>query len=88
MKVKLSLFCEVFPYSPLVLPIRIHGLKSIADKVEEFEDLDEIIARYIQPMAAFARDITNHKYYVESEGGKLEVMEKIVQEEQNKAPSK
>ena len=56
--------------------------------MEEFEDLDEIIARYIQPMAAFARDITNHKYYVESEGGKRDIMEAIVTEEKRKAPSK
>ena len=29
---------------------------------EEFEDLDEIIARHINPMAAHARDILNFKY--------------------------
>uniref|UniRef100_A0A674C8C8 Transcription elongation factor SPT6 n=1 Tax=Salmo trutta TaxID=8032 RepID=A0A674C8C8_SALTR len=27
---------------------------------EEFEDLDEITARYVQPMAAFARDLLGH----------------------------
>ncbi len=56
--------------------------------MEEFEDLDEIIARYIQPMAALARDIINHKYYVEAEGGKHEVMQGIVLEEKRKNPSK
>ncbi len=56
--------------------------------MDEFEDLDEIIARYIQPMAAFARDITNYKYYVDSEGGKRDIMEKIVQEEKRKANSR
>jgi transcription elongation factor SPT6 len=30
---------------------------------EEFEDLDEIIARHINPMAANAREILNYKYY-------------------------
>jgi transcription elongation factor SPT6 len=29
---------------------------------ETYEDLDEIIARYIQPMAAYAREILNYKY--------------------------
>ena len=56
--------------------------------MEEFEDLDEIIARYIQPMAAFARDITNHKYYVDSEGGKRDIMETVVADEKRKAPTR
>ncbi|UJR26928.1 hypothetical protein I4U23_008237 [Adineta vaga] len=30
---------------------------------EEFEDLDEILARYIKPMANTVADITSHKYY-------------------------
>uniref|UniRef100_A0A915EFB5 Spt6 SH2 domain-containing protein n=1 Tax=Ditylenchus dipsaci TaxID=166011 RepID=A0A915EFB5_9BILA len=30
-----------------------------------YEDLDEIIARYIQPMAGFARDIMTYKYYMD-----------------------
>lgn len=29
---------------------------------ESYEDLDEIIARYIQPMASFARELLNYKY--------------------------
>ncbi|XP_013397141.1 transcription elongation factor SPT6 isoform X3 [Lingula anatina] len=55
---------------------------------DEFEDLDEIIARHIQPMAAFARDIINFKYYKEVEGGKRENIEKILIEEKKKGPSK
>jgi transcription elongation factor SPT6 len=55
---------------------------------EEFEDLDEIIARHIQPMAAFCRDMLNHKYFREAEGGNREIMQKMVQEEKKKAPSK
>ena len=30
-----------------------------------FEDLDEVIARYVQPLAANAREIIQHKYFVE-----------------------
>ncbi|XP_077232346.1 uncharacterized protein LOC143868919, partial [Tasmannia lanceolata] len=29
---------------------------------EQYEDLDEILARYIQPMASFARELLNYKY--------------------------
>eukprot|EP00061_Rhincodon_typus_P018393 g47548.t1 len=38
---------------------------------EEFEDLDEITARYVQPMASFARDLLYHKYYQDCSGGDL-----------------
>uniref|UniRef100_A0A2K6E9W2 Transcription elongation factor SPT6 n=1 Tax=Macaca nemestrina TaxID=9545 RepID=A0A2K6E9W2_MACNE len=40
---------------------------------EEFEDLDEIVARYVQPMASFARDLLNHKYYQDCSGGDRKV---------------
>uniref|UniRef100_A0A673IKA1 Transcription elongation factor SPT6 n=1 Tax=Sinocyclocheilus rhinocerous TaxID=307959 RepID=A0A673IKA1_9TELE len=40
---------------------------------EEFEDLDEITARYVQPMAAFARDLLSHKYFQECNGGDRKV---------------
>lgn len=41
--------------------------------LQEFEDLDEITARYIQPMASFARDLLGHKYFQECNGGNKEV---------------
>lgn len=41
--------------------------------LKEFEDLDEITARYIQPMASFARDLLGHKYFQECNGGSKEV---------------
>lgn len=40
---------------------------------QEFEDLDEIVARYVQPMASFARDLLSHKYYHECHGGDRKV---------------
>ncbi len=67
---------------------KLYGNDLDLSGMDEFEDLDEIIARYIQPMAAFARDITNYKYYVDSEGGKRDIMEKIVMEEKRKANSR
>ncbi|XP_039266664.1 transcription elongation factor SPT6-like isoform X1 [Styela clava] len=55
---------------------------------DEFEDLDEIIARFIQPMAANARDILNHKYYRESNGGKKDVLEELLKQAKKNAPSR
>jgi len=55
---------------------------------EEFEDLDEIIARHINPMAAHARDLLNFKYYKDTNGGKRDVAEQILGFEQQKQPSK
>lgn len=46
-------------------------LKCVCPK--EFEDLDEIVARYVQPMASFARDLLNHKYYQDCNGGDKKV---------------
>ena len=53
-----------------------------------FEDLDEIIARYIQPMAAHARDILSFKYHVDSEGGRRELMDQILMSEKRKQPNR
>ncbi|XP_053375824.1 transcription elongation factor SPT6-like isoform X2 [Mercenaria mercenaria] len=55
---------------------------------EEFEDLDEIIARHIQPIASHARDIINFKNYLDSDGGKKEILEKKLYEDKKKAPSR
>ncbi|OQR71125.1 transcription elongation factor SPT6 [Tropilaelaps mercedesae] len=55
---------------------------------EEFECLDEIIARHVQPMAGFAKDITSFKYFFEFEGGKKEHAEKWLADEKRKAPAK
>ena len=55
---------------------------------QEFEDLDEIIARHIQPMAACARDIINFKYYQEADGGKRENLDALLIEDKKKGPSK
>lgn len=41
---------------------------------ESYEDLDEIIARYIQPMASFAREILKYKYCIKLPDGVEEEM--------------
>ncbi|XP_073971663.1 transcription elongation factor Spt6 isoform X2 [Rhodnius prolixus] len=55
---------------------------------EEFEDLDEIIARHINPMASYVRDIFAFKYYKDTEGGLRDKAEEILKEEKKKNPSK
>lgn len=62
--------------------------KSLWIENEEFEDLDEIIARYIQPMASQAREIVNHRYYRETEGGLKQKLEEILLTEKRKNPSR
>ncbi|XP_044731246.1 transcription elongation factor SPT6 isoform X2 [Chrysoperla carnea] len=55
---------------------------------EEFEDLDEIIARYVNPMAAHARDLLYFKYYRDTGGGLRDKMEELLKEEKKKNNSK
>ena len=50
--------------------------------------MDEIIARFIQPMASHARDIINFKNYMVTDGGKRDVIERKLYEEKKKAPSR
>ncbi|XP_076825036.1 transcription elongation factor SPT6-like [Clavelina lepadiformis] len=54
---------------------------------EEFEDLDEIMARYIQPMAANARDLVSHKNYRDV-SGKKEVLEDLLKQAKKGTPSR
>ncbi|XP_055593404.1 transcription elongation factor SPT6 [Uranotaenia lowii] len=55
---------------------------------EEFEDLDEIIARHINPMASYVRDLLNYKYFKDTQGGLKERAEEILKEEKKKNPNK
>lgn len=55
---------------------------------EIFEDLDEIVARYMEPMVSLIRDIFAYKYYVDSKGGKKEILEAKLREEKNTSRSK
>lgn len=55
---------------------------------EEFEDLDEIIARHVAPMASHARDVLYFKYYKDTEGGHKDKAEEYLKEEKKKNQSK
>lgn len=55
---------------------------------EEFEDLDEIIARHVTPMASFARDVLTYKYYRDTCGGMKDKAEELLKEEKKKNANK
>jgi transcription elongation factor SPT6 len=55
---------------------------------QEFEDLDEIFARFIQPRAANAIYLLNHQYYRASNGGEKDVLEKILRQTRKNASSR
>lgn len=55
---------------------------------EEFEDLDEIIARHINPMASYARDLTTFKYYRDQLGGLRDKAEELLKEEKKRNANK
>ena len=50
--------------------------------------MDEIQARHISPMAMHAREVLNHKYFKDTEGGQRQKLEEILTAEKRKAPSK
>lgn len=50
--------------------------------------MDEIIARFIQPMAANAQDAISHKNYKETNGGKREIADEILKKSKKAAPSR
>lgn len=56
--------------------------------LQEYEDLDEIIARFVQPMAAFARDLLSHKCYRAANGGDRKALEKLLSEEKARNPKR
>lgn len=55
---------------------------------EEFEDIEEIISRYISPMAGYARDLITFKYYKASLDGLRDKAEAHLKEEKKKNPTK
>ena len=55
---------------------------------QEFEDFDEILARHISPMAAFAREIMAYKYYKPDDYESPEICEAYLMAEQARNPKK
>lgn len=61
--------------------------KSLWIDNEEYEDLDEIMARHISPMASHAREILTHKYYRETDGTRAK-LEEVLMQEKRKTPGR
>lgn len=53
---------------------------------EEFEDLDEIIARHVNPMAAYASELLDFKYYKATVEGIKDKAEDILKEQKKENP--
>ncbi|XP_031835725.1 transcription elongation factor SPT6 isoform X1 [Nomia melanderi] len=53
---------------------------------EEFEDLDEIIARHVNPMAAYASELLDFKYYKPTVEGIKDKAEEILKEQKKDNP--
>ncbi|TGZ45905.1 transcription elongation factor SPT6 isoform X2 [Temnothorax longispinosus] len=53
---------------------------------EEFEDLDEIIARHVNPMAAYASELLDFKYYKPNVEGIKDKAEDILKEQKKENP--
>nr|CAD2207292.1 unnamed protein product [Meloidogyne enterolobii] len=56
---------------------------------DEFEDLDEILARHIQPMTAVVRDIMSFKYYLASVAAEsVQVIDNVLRTQKKNAPQR
>ena len=55
---------------------------------EAYEDLDEILARYVHPMAGLAHEIISFKYFIYADGAQKDVLESLLLEEKKKQPNK
>ncbi|XP_024884268.1 transcription elongation factor SPT6-like [Temnothorax curvispinosus] len=53
---------------------------------EEFENLDEIIARHVNPMAAYASELLDFKYYKPNVEGIKDKAEDILKEQKKENP--
>ncbi|XP_029678136.1 transcription elongation factor SPT6 isoform X2 [Formica exsecta] len=53
---------------------------------EEFEDLDEIIARHVNPMAAYASELLDFKYYKPTVEGIKDKAEEVLKEQKKENP--
>ncbi|KAF8563474.1 hypothetical protein P879_06561 [Paragonimus westermani] len=55
---------------------------------EEFEDLDEIVARHVQPIVSLVRDIMSYRYYRDSRGGDRALLGSLLQQEKANNPDR
>ena len=56
--------------------------------LQEFEDLDEILARFIHPMGQLTRELHSHKSYRSADGGNVNKLMTMLAEEKKHQPSR
>ena len=56
--------------------------------LQEFEDLDEMLARFINPMGQLARELHAHKSYRSADGGNINKLMAMLAEEKKQQPSR
>ncbi|KAI6199791.1 Suppressor of Ty 6-like protein [Aphelenchoides besseyi] len=59
----------IYQHVPIIEDKKKHAFdlgKELRINNEVFEDLDEILARYVTPLAEYVREVLNHKYFVDS----------------------
>ncbi len=50
--------------------------------------MDEILARFVQPMASFTKDLIVHKSYRKANGGNIDDLKKLLRDEKIKNPKR
>ncbi|GMR43278.1 hypothetical protein PMAYCL1PPCAC_13473 [Pristionchus mayeri] len=65
------------------------GKRLVIGGTEEFEDLEEILSRYVQPMASYCREALNHRYAMENtQSEKKDEIDAHLHEMRRENPSK
>ncbi|KRZ77424.1 Transcription elongation factor SPT6 [Trichinella papuae] len=58
--------------------------RSLIIGAEVYEDLDEILARFVHPVAMSVREVLTYKYYRDSNGGDTQILENFLIEEKQR----
>ncbi|GMT19975.1 hypothetical protein PFISCL1PPCAC_11272, partial [Pristionchus fissidentatus] len=88
-KVADGIYCHVDVVEQEKLNQFTLGKKLIIGNGDEFEDLEEILSRYIQPMASYCREALNHRYALENvQSEKKEDIDVHLHQQKRETPSK
>ncbi|KAL3307184.1 Transcription elongation factor SPT6, partial [Cichlidogyrus casuarinus] len=62
--------------------------KKLYIRQEEYDDLDEIVARYVQPLSSYLNELLGHKNYRDSKGGNKELLTDILRHDKEAQPER
>ena len=87
-----KVFKDIYQHVDIVEEKKVNqfslGKRLIIDG-EEYEDLDEILARYVHPIGTYSRECINYKYFrPDLDSTKRDQIESVLTSEQKSAPSK